>query len=66
MKVFRLLMVVSAALCFIILDTAQAQVAVADLDRDGIANISDLDVDNDGILNGADRNIDGGTARSGP
>lgn len=37
-----------------------------DLDRDGIANISDLDVDNDGVLNGADRNIDGGTARSGP
>lgn len=46
--------------------TANAQTAPADLDRDGIPNISDRDVDNDGILNGADRNIDGGTARSGP
>jgi hypothetical protein len=38
----------------------------ADLDRDGIPNVSDLDIDNDGIPNGRDRNIDGGTARSGP
>ena len=47
------------------LPAAHAQ-APADLDRDGIPNITDRDVDNDGILNGADRNIDGGTARSGP
>ena len=47
------------------LPAAQAQ-APADLDRDGIPNITDRDVDNDGILNSADRNIDGGTARSGP
>jgi hypothetical protein len=45
---------------------AYSQTAPADLDRDGIPNISDPDVDNDGLLNGADRNIDGGTARSGP
>jgi hypothetical protein len=38
----------------------------ADLDRDGIPNITDPDIDNDGIPNGKDRNIDGGTARSGP
>lgn len=38
----------------------------ADLDRDGIPNVTDLDIDNDGIPNGLDRNIDGGTARSGP
>jgi len=37
----------------------------ADLDRDGIQNLSDPDIDNDGIPNGQDRNIDGGTARSG-
>ena len=47
------------------LPAAHAQ-APADLDRDGIPNITDRDVDNDGILNSADRNIDGGTARSGP
>jgi len=45
---------------------AHSQSASADLDRDGIPNISDRDVDNDGIPNGADRNIDGGIARSGP
>lgn len=45
---------------------AYSQSAAADLDRDGIPNITDRDVDNDGILNGADRNIDGGTAQSGP
>jgi len=44
----------------------RAQTSTADLDRDGIPNISDRDVDNDGILNSADRNIDGGTATSGP
>lgn len=37
----------------------------ADLDRDGIPNLSDPDIDNDGIPNGRDRNIDGGVARSG-
>jgi len=47
------------------LPAAHAQ-APADIDRDGIPNITDRDVDNDGILNGSDRNIDGGTARSGP
>ncbi len=47
------------------LTAAHAQ-APADLDRDGIPNITDRDVDNDGILNSADRNIDGGIARSGP
>ncbi len=47
------------------LPAAHAQ-APADLDRDGIPNITDRDVDNDGIPNGADRNIDGGTAQSGP
>lgn len=45
---------------------AYAVTPTADLDRDGVPNISDRDVDNDGALNGADRNIDGGTARSGP
>jgi len=45
---------------------AFAVTPTADLDRDGVPNISDRDVDNDGALNGADRNIDGGTARSGP
>ena len=52
--------------CVLGLQTTHAQSAAADLDRDGIPNISDRDVDNDGILNSADRNIDGGTARSGP
>jgi hypothetical protein len=40
--------------------------SLADLDRDGISNVTDPDVDNDGIPNGRDLNIDGGTARSGP
>ena len=52
--------------CVLGLQTTHAQSAAADLDRDGIPNISDRDVDNDGTLNGADRNIDGGIARSGP
>lgn len=37
----------------------------ADLDRDGIPNMTDPDIDDDGILKGLERNIDGGTARSG-
>ena len=47
-------------------ESAQAQSAAQDLDRDGIPNITDRDVDNDGLFNGADRNIDGGTAQAGP
>jgi hypothetical protein len=43
-----------------------AQSSTADLDGDGVPNISDRDVDNDGLLNGTDRNIDGGKATSGP
>jgi hypothetical protein len=57
---------VVAALSLVCSLPAYSQTAPADLDRDGIPNISDPDVDNDGLLNGADRNIDGGTARSGP
>jgi hypothetical protein len=37
----------------------------ADLDRDGIPNMTDRDIDNVAILDGLNRNIDGGTARSG-
>jgi len=37
----------------------------ADLDRDGIPNMTDRDIDNVGILDRQNRNIDGGTARSG-
>ena len=66
MKSSNLLLVASIALSFGGAETSRAQTFTADLDRDGIPNITDRDVDNDGILNGADRNIDGGTARSGP
>ena len=66
MKVLSSLMLVGLLWCVLGPQTAHAQAAAADLDRDGTPNISDRDVDNDGILNGADRNIDGGTARSGP
>ena len=60
------LLLLTASIVLISWHNAAAQTTVADLDRDGVANISDPDVDNDGILNGADRNIDGGTAKSGP
>jgi hypothetical protein len=60
------LLLLTASIVLISWHNVAAQTTVADLDRDGIANISDPDVDNDGILNGADRNIDGGTAKSGP
>ena len=66
MKSSNLLLVASIALSFGGAETSRAQTFTADLDRDGIPNITDRDVDNDGILNGADRNIDGGSARSGP
>lgn len=55
-----------AVASLVIAASALASASTADLDRDGVPNVSDRDVDNDGILNGADRNIDGGTARSGP
>ena len=66
MKSSNLLLVASIAMSFGGAETSRAQTFTADLDRDGIPNITDRDVDNDGILNGADRNIDGGSARSGP
>ena len=55
----------AVCLPIILVSEAGAQTVRADLDRDGIPNISDRDVDNDGLPNGIDRNIDGGIARSG-
>jgi hypothetical protein len=60
------LSLLTASIVLISWHNAAAQTTFADLDRDGIPNISDPDVDNDGIRNGADRNIDGGIAQSGP